>query len=159
MCPGGNLSPRHSFLCPNGTIFNQKKRICDWWYNVDCRKHSRKIRSPIDTLLIMEEWLTSFIPFFYYNFFVYLTPDISSWFERLYKLIVPLDDDVATELTFYGVDSRSQLWTKCMRALEMETCTIWLQLLAWATCWFEAIGKQPYCTQPLLPTIFYVSLV
>ncbi|XP_035210806.1 syndecan-3-like [Stegodyphus dumicola] len=45
MCPGGNLSPRHSFLCPNGTIFNQKKRICDWWYNVDCRKHSRKIRS------------------------------------------------------------------------------------------------------------------
>ena len=46
MCPGGNLSPRHSFLCPNGTIFNQKKRICDWWYNVDCRKHSRKIRSP-----------------------------------------------------------------------------------------------------------------
>ncbi|GFU83961.1 chitin-binding type-2 domain-containing protein [Trichonephila clavipes] len=44
MCPGGNLSPRHSFLCPNGTIFNQKKRICDWWYNVDCRKHTRKIR-------------------------------------------------------------------------------------------------------------------
>ncbi|XP_042903216.1 uncharacterized protein [Parasteatoda tepidariorum] len=43
MCPGGNLSPRHSFLCPNGTIFNQKKRICDWWYNVDCRK--RKVRS------------------------------------------------------------------------------------------------------------------
>ncbi|GIY21892.1 chitin-binding type-2 domain-containing protein [Caerostris darwini] len=38
MCPGGNLSPRHSFLCPNGTIFNQKKRICDWWYNVDCRR-------------------------------------------------------------------------------------------------------------------------
>uniref|UniRef100_T1J4L6 Chitin-binding type-2 domain-containing protein n=1 Tax=Strigamia maritima TaxID=126957 RepID=T1J4L6_STRMM len=25
-----------SFLCPNGTIFNQKYFVCDWWYNVDC---------------------------------------------------------------------------------------------------------------------------
>lgn len=25
-----------AFLCTNGTIFNQKKFTCDWWYNVDC---------------------------------------------------------------------------------------------------------------------------
>lgn len=33
MCQGLR---KHSFLCPNGTIFNQKAGICDWWYNVDC---------------------------------------------------------------------------------------------------------------------------
>ena len=27
---------KHSFLCPNGTIFNQVHFICDWWYNFDC---------------------------------------------------------------------------------------------------------------------------
>ncbi|KAF6204990.1 hypothetical protein GE061_019157 [Apolygus lucorum] len=25
-----------SFLCANGTLFNQKEFTCDWWYNVDC---------------------------------------------------------------------------------------------------------------------------
>ncbi|XP_046986443.1 U-scoloptoxin(01)-Cw1a-like [Schistocerca americana] len=25
-----------SFLCPNGTVFNQNFRVCDWFYNVDC---------------------------------------------------------------------------------------------------------------------------
>ncbi|XP_053205014.1 putative uncharacterized protein DDB_G0282133 [Panonychus citri] len=25
-----------AFLCPNGTLFNQKYFICDWYYNVDC---------------------------------------------------------------------------------------------------------------------------
>jgi len=25
-----------SFLCPNGTIFNQQSFVCDWWFNVDC---------------------------------------------------------------------------------------------------------------------------
>lgn len=25
-----------AFLCPNGTVFNQKVRVCDWWYNVHC---------------------------------------------------------------------------------------------------------------------------
>ncbi|OTF73477.1 hypothetical protein BLA29_004531 [Euroglyphus maynei] len=29
---------RHdSFLCTNGTLFNQITRVCDWWYNVDCK--------------------------------------------------------------------------------------------------------------------------
>uniref|UniRef100_T1J4M3 Chitin-binding type-2 domain-containing protein n=1 Tax=Strigamia maritima TaxID=126957 RepID=T1J4M3_STRMM len=27
-----------SFLCPNGTIFNQQYLVCDWWFNVDCSK-------------------------------------------------------------------------------------------------------------------------
>ena len=27
---------KYSFLCPNGTIFNQAYFICDWWFNVDC---------------------------------------------------------------------------------------------------------------------------
>jgi len=25
-----------SFLCPNGTVFNQQYLVCDWWYNFDC---------------------------------------------------------------------------------------------------------------------------
>ena len=28
----------YSFLCPNGTIFNQLYFICDWWFNVDCQR-------------------------------------------------------------------------------------------------------------------------
>jgi len=31
----GGLS-KYSFLCPNGTIFNQAYFICDWWFNFDC---------------------------------------------------------------------------------------------------------------------------
>jgi len=31
----GGLS-QYSFLCPNGTVFNQNYFICDWWFNVDC---------------------------------------------------------------------------------------------------------------------------
>uniref|UniRef100_A0A0K2TQ41 Putative LOC100901383 [Metaseiulus occidentalis] n=1 Tax=Lepeophtheirus salmonis TaxID=72036 RepID=A0A0K2TQ41_LEPSM len=27
---------KYSFLCPNGTIFNQQYLICDWWFNFDC---------------------------------------------------------------------------------------------------------------------------
>jgi len=25
-----------SFLCPNGTIYSQQKRVCQWWYDTDC---------------------------------------------------------------------------------------------------------------------------
>ncbi|XP_069976070.1 U-scoloptoxin(01)-Er1a [Penaeus vannamei] len=28
----------HSFLCPNGTVFNQEYFICDLWFNVDCAR-------------------------------------------------------------------------------------------------------------------------
>ncbi|GFX92880.1 chitin-binding type-2 domain-containing protein [Trichonephila clavipes] len=27
-----------SFLCPNGTVFNQATFVCEWWHNVDCSK-------------------------------------------------------------------------------------------------------------------------
>jgi len=27
-----------SFLCPNGTIFNQESFTCEWWFNVDCSR-------------------------------------------------------------------------------------------------------------------------
>lgn len=30
---------RHdAFLCPNGTIFDQRNRVCNWWYNVNCQE-------------------------------------------------------------------------------------------------------------------------
>lgn len=29
---------RHTFLCPNGTLFSQELLTCDWWYNVECSK-------------------------------------------------------------------------------------------------------------------------
>lgn len=32
---GGSMYPT-SFLCPNGTLFQQQIFNCDWWYNVDC---------------------------------------------------------------------------------------------------------------------------
>ena len=30
------LNTKFSFLCPNGTKFDQKTFVCNWWYNVDC---------------------------------------------------------------------------------------------------------------------------
>merc|ERR1711970_508351 len=27
---------RLSFICPNGTIFNQEKFVCDWWFRTSC---------------------------------------------------------------------------------------------------------------------------
>ena len=27
---------QYSFLCPNGTLFQQQYFVCDWWFNVDC---------------------------------------------------------------------------------------------------------------------------
>lgn len=29
---------RVSFLCPVGSIFNQRHLVCDWWYNFDCQE-------------------------------------------------------------------------------------------------------------------------
>jgi hypothetical protein len=33
----GSLS-KYSFLCPNGTLFNQEYFVCEYWFNVDCSK-------------------------------------------------------------------------------------------------------------------------
>jgi len=27
---------KFSFLCPNGTLFNQEHFVCEYWFNVDC---------------------------------------------------------------------------------------------------------------------------
>lgn len=32
MCQAGGV--QDSFLCPNGTIWNQEKFACQWWYEV-----------------------------------------------------------------------------------------------------------------------------
>ncbi len=29
---------KYTFLCPNGTLFNQEYFTCDWWFNVDCER-------------------------------------------------------------------------------------------------------------------------
>ncbi|KAL7629932.1 UNVERIFIED_CONTAM: hypothetical protein RMT77_019949 [Armadillidium vulgare] len=29
---------KHSFLCPNGTVFNQAYFVCDLWFNVECSR-------------------------------------------------------------------------------------------------------------------------
>ncbi|KAK7602740.1 hypothetical protein V9T40_006714 [Parthenolecanium corni] len=33
-----------SFLCTNGTLFNQEKFTCDWWYNVNCQQATEQYR-------------------------------------------------------------------------------------------------------------------
>ena len=33
---GSGRVQQDSFLCPNGTIFNQRYFVCDWWFNFDC---------------------------------------------------------------------------------------------------------------------------
>jgi hypothetical protein len=37
----GDLT-KYSFLCPNGTLFNQQYFICDWWFNVDCSQVKKR---------------------------------------------------------------------------------------------------------------------
>ncbi|KAF7991461.1 hypothetical protein HCN44_008773 [Aphidius gifuensis] len=32
----GNRGNGVPMICPNGTLFNEKLQVCDWWYNVTC---------------------------------------------------------------------------------------------------------------------------
>ncbi|XP_068233963.1 uncharacterized protein [Palaemon carinicauda] len=43
-----------SFLCPNGTIFNQQYFVCDWWFNVDCSASEQFVRLNADIGKVME---------------------------------------------------------------------------------------------------------
>ncbi|XP_068233962.1 uncharacterized protein [Palaemon carinicauda] len=43
-----------SFLCPNGTIFNQQYFVCDWWFNVDCAATEQFVRLNADIGKVME---------------------------------------------------------------------------------------------------------
>ncbi|VVD00163.1 unnamed protein product [Leptidea sinapis] len=38
VCTAGSTYGFKSFLCPNGTLFNQAVFVCDWWMNVNCRR-------------------------------------------------------------------------------------------------------------------------
>ncbi|XP_045501874.1 putative uncharacterized protein DDB_G0277255 isoform X1 [Colias croceus] len=38
VCTSGATYGFQSFLCPNGTLFNQAVFVCDWWMNVNCGK-------------------------------------------------------------------------------------------------------------------------
>ncbi|KOC66991.1 hypothetical protein WH47_12418, partial [Habropoda laboriosa] len=40
-----------SFLCPNGTIFQQSQLICDWWFKVDCSKSTELYEQSSEQLL------------------------------------------------------------------------------------------------------------
>ena len=35
---GQGRAQRYSFLCPNGTMFQQQFNVCQWWYYVDCQE-------------------------------------------------------------------------------------------------------------------------
>nr|XP_022921092.1 uncharacterized protein LOC111429412 [Onthophagus taurus] len=37
-----------TFLCTNGTIFNQAEFTCDWWYNVNCHEAQSHYRLNLD---------------------------------------------------------------------------------------------------------------
>ncbi len=53
VCESGKR--QSSFLCPKGTIFNQKHRVCDWWYNVKCEDSTEFYDLNLDLLLLEEE--------------------------------------------------------------------------------------------------------
>lgn len=36
------------FLCPNGTLFNQESRVCEWWFNVECKASHRNFKINAD---------------------------------------------------------------------------------------------------------------
>lgn len=50
MCESGKR--QSSFLCPRGTIFNQKHRVCDWWYNVKCEDSAEFYDLNLDLILL-----------------------------------------------------------------------------------------------------------
>ena len=33
---------KDSFLCTNGTLFNQERLVCEWWHTVDCSQARAK---------------------------------------------------------------------------------------------------------------------
>merc|ERR1712123_458611 len=42
---------KNSFLCPNGTLFNQENFVCEYWFNVDCSQ----AESSTDSMIILEQ--------------------------------------------------------------------------------------------------------
>ncbi|CAL4067995.1 unnamed protein product, partial [Meganyctiphanes norvegica] len=44
-----------SFLCPNGTIYNQENRVCEWWFNVNCEDNEQHARVNEDLYIVPEK--------------------------------------------------------------------------------------------------------
>ncbi|RWS26868.1 uncharacterized protein B4U80_02133 [Leptotrombidium deliense] len=58
------LDGRHDkFLCPNGTIFNQETRVCDWWYNVHCPSSPFKFDVNADLYAFRRNYIQIAAPF------------------------------------------------------------------------------------------------
>ena len=49
VCVGSSPSAFYSFLCPNGTLFNELYFTCDWWFNVDCHQDRTSVSDSITT--------------------------------------------------------------------------------------------------------------
>ncbi|CAB3257126.1 unnamed protein product [Arctia plantaginis] len=45
VCTVGSTYGFQSFLCPNGTLFNQAVFVCDWWMNVNCKTSQQLINN------------------------------------------------------------------------------------------------------------------
>jgi len=45
---------KDSFLCPNGTIYTQEHRVCEWWFNVKCEDNDLYARVNEDLYIIPE---------------------------------------------------------------------------------------------------------
>ncbi|KPJ04008.1 hypothetical protein RR46_07767 [Papilio xuthus] len=45
VCTVGATYGFQSFLCPNGTLFNQAVFVCDWWMNVNCKNSDEVLRN------------------------------------------------------------------------------------------------------------------
>ena len=33
-----NSVQQQTFYCANGTLFDERNKMCSWWYNVDCQQ-------------------------------------------------------------------------------------------------------------------------
>jgi len=53
---------KYSFLCPNGTIFNQNYFICDWWFNFDCSEAAAIAEAKNSELAAAREAAAAAIP-------------------------------------------------------------------------------------------------
>ena len=56
VCARGGHSglAKYSFLCPNGTVFQQRYLTCDWWFNVDCSLAEAQYSVNLDTAAARE---------------------------------------------------------------------------------------------------------
>ena len=60
---GSDDLTKYSFLCPNGTLFNQQYFICDWWFNVDCSQ----VQEPLEYLKTTPYSSISIKTFFFFQ--------------------------------------------------------------------------------------------